>query len=53
MIKNKIWNKKKEISLNKKIDNDIKISWKKAMNDPYPLSDATLKYVFSKRNNEK
>ena len=53
MIKNKIWNKKKEISLNKKIDNDIKISWKKAMNDPYPSSDATLKYVFSKRNNEK
>ena len=52
-MKNKIWNKKKEISLNKKIDNDIKISWKKAMNDPYPSSDATLKYVFSKRNNEK
>ena len=53
MIKDNIWDNQKEVTLNIKIDNEIKIAWKKAMNDPYPSSDATLKYVYSQRNNEK
>ena len=31
----------------KEADKKIKSAWEKAMNDPYPTSDATLKYVYS------
>lgn len=47
MIKSKIWTSKEEKELNKKIDNQIKIAWKKAMCDSYPSSDKILKYVYS------
>ena len=47
MISSKIWTKKQEVKLNKKIDNQIEIAWKKAMRDPYPSSDKILKYVYS------
>ena len=53
MVKEKIWTTKQENILNNKIDKEIKIAWEKAMNDPYPSSDATLKYVHSESNNEK
>ena len=53
MIKAKVWTMEQEKILNNKIDKEIKIAWEKAMNDSYPSSDATLKYVYSQENNEK
>lgn len=49
MINSKIWTSMEEIKLNKKIDNQIKISWEKAISDSYPSSDKILKYVYSKK----
>ena len=53
MIKAKMWTTEQEKNLNNKIDKEIKIAWEKAMNDPYPSLDVTLKYVYSESNNEK
>ena len=53
MIKEKILTLNQEINLNNKIDKEIQIAWDKAMNDPYPSLDATLKYVYSEGKNEK
>ena len=53
MIKEKILTLDQEINLNNKIDKEIQIAWDKAMNDPYPSLDATLKYVYSESKNEK
>ena len=47
MIKAKIWTTEQEKILNNKIGKEIQIAWEKAMNDLYPSSDATLKYVYS------
>ena len=47
MIKSKIWTEEQELELGNKIDKEIQIAWKMAMNDPYPSVDATLKYVYS------
>ena len=47
MIKAKMWTIEEEKNLNNKIDKEIQIAWEMAMNDPYPSSDATLKYVYS------
>lgn len=47
MISAGIWTDEKELELCSKIDNEIKVSWEKAMNDPYPSTDKTLKYVYS------
>ena len=47
MINSKIWTKEEEINLNNKIDIEIKSAWDKAMNDPYPPEDLTLKSVYS------
>ncbi len=47
MIKSKIWTEEQELELGNKIDKEIQIAWKMAMNDPYPSADATLKYVYS------
>lgn len=47
MIKAKIWSMKQEEDLINKFDREIQIAWEKAMNDPHPSSDATLKYVYS------
>jgi pyruvate dehydrogenase E1 component alpha subunit len=47
MIKSKIWTKEQELELGNKIDKEIQIAWEKAVNDPYPSADATLKYVYS------
>ena len=47
MINSKIWTKEEEINLINKIDVEIKSAWEKAMNDPYPSEDLTLKSVYS------
>jgi TPP-dependent pyruvate/acetoin dehydrogenase alpha subunit len=47
MIKSKIWSEEQELELVNKIDKEIQVAWKMAMNDPYPSADATLKYVYS------
>ena len=46
MINSKIWTKEEEINLINKIDVEIKSAWEKAMNDPYPSEDFTLKSVY-------
>jgi TPP-dependent pyruvate/acetoin dehydrogenase alpha subunit len=47
MIAANIWSEEQEEDFSLKLDLEIKSSWQKAMNDPYPSSDATLKYVYS------
>ncbi len=47
MINLKIWTKEEEINLINKIEVEIKSAWEKAMNDPYPSEDLTLKSVYS------
>jgi pyruvate dehydrogenase E1 component alpha subunit len=47
MIKAKMWTIEEGKNLNNKIDKEIQIAWEMAMNDPYPSSDVTLKYVYS------
>ena len=47
MIKAKIWSMKQEEGLINKLDKEIQIAWEKAMNDPYPSFDATLRCVYS------
>ena len=42
------WDKEQEDELNNELDEEIKVAWGKAMNDPYPNNDATLNYVYSK-----
>ncbi|MDB4668544.1 thiamine pyrophosphate-dependent dehydrogenase E1 component subunit alpha [bacterium] len=48
MINNGLWSKNEEESINNDLDEIIRIAWNKAMNDPFPNNDATLKYVYSK-----
>ena len=47
MIAEGLWNQEQEDELNNELDEQIKVAWEKAMNDPYPNPDATLKYVYS------
>ena len=47
MIAEGIWSNEDENKFNYQLELDIKNAWEKAMNDPYPDSDATLKYVYS------
>lgn len=35
-----------ESTLNQKLDKEIDVAWNRAMNDPYPSDEATLKYVY-------
>ena len=44
----KLWNKKEEQKLIKKIENQINLAWKKAMKDPFPSKDSIDKYVYSR-----
>jgi TPP-dependent pyruvate/acetoin dehydrogenase alpha subunit len=46
MIQANIWSKEQEVELHTKIDKEIEVAWLRAMNDPYPSSDVTLKYVY-------
>jgi len=41
------YNQEQVDELNNELDEQIKVAWGKAMNDPYPNPDATLKYVYS------
>ena len=42
-----LWNQEQEDELNNELDEQIKVAWGKAINDPYPNPDVTLKYVYS------
>ena len=46
MIQANIWSEDQEVELHNKIDKEIEVAWSRAMNDPYPSSDVTLKYVY-------
>jgi TPP-dependent pyruvate/acetoin dehydrogenase alpha subunit len=46
MIQANIWSKEQEVELHIKINKEIEVAWLRAMNDPYPSSDVTLKYVY-------
>ena len=46
MIDKGIWTEEEETILSNKIDNEISSAWDRAINDPYPSLDATLKYVY-------
>ena len=48
MISSKIWSKEQETEIQSKIDNQIKIAWEKAINDPLPKKNSILKFVYSK-----
>jgi pyruvate dehydrogenase E1 component alpha subunit len=48
MINSKIWTKKNEEKLDKKIDDQIKFAWEKAMKDPFPSKKSILEFVYSK-----
>jgi len=39
-----------ESAFDQKLDKDIDKAWNRAMNDPYPSDEATLKYVYSEEN---
>jgi TPP-dependent pyruvate/acetoin dehydrogenase alpha subunit len=47
MIEAGIWSDEQELELSSKMDKEIQSGWEKAMNDEYPSTDATLKYVYS------
>ncbi|SFV87807.1 Pyruvate dehydrogenase E1 component alpha subunit [hydrothermal vent metagenome] len=47
MIKGNFWDSKQEEILNNQLNENIQVAWDKAMNDPYPSMDATLKYVYA------
>ena len=47
MIDAGVWSKNEERILGKEIDGFIDEAWHKAMNDPYPDGDSTLKYVYA------
>ena len=42
-----LWCQSQEDELDQKLDSEISKAWDKAMNDPYPSSESTLKYVYS------
>ena len=47
MMAANIWSTEKQQALEVKLDNNIESAWEKAMGDPYPSPDSTLKYVYS------
>lgn len=47
MIAKGVWSQNEEDQLINEIDEKIQIAWDKAMKDPYPDKDATMKYVYS------
>lgn len=48
MVNSKVWTKEDKEKLDTNIDNQIKIAWEKAMNDPYPSKNSILEFVYSK-----
>lgn len=47
MINAKIWSEDQFRQLNEQISEKIQVSWDRAMNDPYPDSDATINRVYA------
>jgi len=47
MISAQMWSQQEEKALHSKLDRDIEKAWEKAMCDPYPEKDSTLRYVYS------
>jgi len=47
MMAEELWDQEQEDELNNELDEKIKVAWEKAMSDPYPNPNATLKYVYS------
>jgi len=47
MVNAKMWSNKQEEDLNDELEKEMQSAWEKAMNDSYPSSDATLKYVYA------
>ena len=47
MIEAGFWNQSQEYALNQRLDNEIDQAWDKAMNDPYPKLNSTLRYVYA------
>jgi len=50
MIEAGIWSEDQELTINEELDVAITQAWDQAIDDPYPDSDATLKYVYSPTN---
>ena len=50
MIEANIWSEDENLVLEKKIDVGIAKAWQKALDDPYPDSDSTYRYVYSSNN---
>ena len=46
MMKAKIWDKDKELELNKKISEKLDFAWAKALKDKSPPLNSTIKYVY-------
>ena len=46
MIEENIWSRDEQIDLSVALDTEIDIAWNKALNDEYPSTDSTLKYVY-------
>ncbi len=52
MIDAEMWSQNQEVDLNNELEESMKSAWDKAMSDPYPSSDATLKYVYAESKND-
>ena len=47
MMNSKIWTKKNEDLLNRRIKKEIQVAWAKAINDNYPTKNSIVKFVYS------
>jgi len=47
MLESDIWCQSQIDELNQRLDDEINKAWDQAMSDPYPSTEATLKYVYS------
>lgn len=52
MIDAEMWTQNQEVDLHNELEESMKSAWDKAMSDPYPSSDATLKYVYAESKND-
>lgn len=50
MIEAGVWSEAQELTINEELDVAITQAWDQAIDDPYPDSDATIKYVYSPTN---
>ena len=52
MIDAEMWSENQEVDLDNELEESMQFAWGRAMNDPYPSSDATLKYVYAECKND-